>query len=84
MRTRTHEKGAVTPQKTDPDLPKIVQESPVKAWISRGLLQGWGHSVPQCIMGPFGGGRHYHYLHHSLLLLLLLSRFSRVQLCATP
>ena len=30
--TRTQEKGAVTPQKTDPDLPKSVQESPAKAW----------------------------------------------------
>ena len=34
LRTRTQEKGAVTPQKTDPDLPKSVQESPAKAWVS--------------------------------------------------
>ena len=39
----TLEKGAVTPQETDPDLPMSVQESPVEAWVSGGLLQGWGH-----------------------------------------
>ena len=41
--SRTQEKGAVTPQETDPDLPVSVQESPVEAWVSGGLLQGWGH-----------------------------------------
>ena len=40
--TRTQEKGAVTSQETDPDLPKSVQESPVEAWVSSGLLQGQG------------------------------------------
>ena len=41
--TRTQEKGAVTPQETDPDLPVSVQESPVEACgVSGGLLQGWG------------------------------------------
>ena len=28
-------------QETDPDL--LVQESLVEAWVSHGLLQGWGH-----------------------------------------
>ena len=41
--TRTQEKGAVTPQETDPDLPVSVKESPVEAWIWGGLLQGRGH-----------------------------------------
>ena len=41
--TRTREKGAVTPQETDPDLPLSVQESLVKAWVNGGLLQGRGH-----------------------------------------
>ena len=41
--TRTQEKGAVTLQETDPDLPLSVQESPVDAWVSGGLLQGQGH-----------------------------------------
>ena len=41
--TRTQEKEAVTPQVTDPDLPVSVQVSLVEAWVSGGLLQGWGH-----------------------------------------
>ena len=41
--TRTQEKGAVSPQETDPDLPVSVWESPAEAWVSGGLLQGWGH-----------------------------------------
>ena len=41
--TRTQEKGAVTPQETDQDLPVSVQETLVEAWISGGLLQGRGH-----------------------------------------
>ena len=45
--TRTQEKGAVTLQGTDPDLPMSVQKSPVEAWVSGGLLQGWEHSVYQ-------------------------------------
>ena len=40
--TRTQEKGAVTPEETDPDLPVSVQESPAEAWVSGGLLQGRG------------------------------------------
>ena len=38
--TMTQEKGAVTPQETDPDLPVSVQESLVEAWVSGGLLKG--------------------------------------------
>ena len=34
--TRTQEKGAVTPEETDPDLPVGVQESPAEAWVSGG------------------------------------------------
>ena len=41
--TRTQEKGAVTPQETDPDLPVSVWESPAEAWVSGGLLQDEGH-----------------------------------------
>ena len=40
--TRTQEKGAVTPQETDPVLPVSVQESPAEVWVSGGPLQGWG------------------------------------------
>ena len=38
MRTRTQEKGVVTPQKTDPDIPESVQESPAKVRGVKGLL----------------------------------------------
>ena len=41
--TWTQERGVVTPQETDSDLPMSVQESATEAWVSGGLLQGWGH-----------------------------------------
>ena len=41
--TRTQEKGALTQQETDPDLPVSVQESPAEAWVRGGLLQGQWH-----------------------------------------
>ena len=60
-------KGAVTPQKTDPDLSVSVQESPVEVCVGRGLLQAGGTERSSVCLGPFEGGRHYlHYLHHSL------------------
>ena len=37
--TRTQEKGAVTPEENNPDLPVSAQESPVVAWVDSGLLQ---------------------------------------------
>ena len=40
--TRTQEKGAMTPQETDPDSPVSIQESLAEAWVGSGLLQGWG------------------------------------------
>ena len=43
VNTRTQEKGAVTPQETDPDLPVSIQVSPVEAWVGGGLVKGWGH-----------------------------------------
>ena len=36
MFTRTQEKGAVTPQETESDLPVSVQESLVEAWVGGG------------------------------------------------
>ena len=51
--TRTQEKGAVTPQETDPDLPLSVQESLVEEWVSSGLLQGQGHWLWQCVYRTF-------------------------------
>ena len=41
--TRTQEKGAVTPQEADPDLPMSVQESLAEAWVESALLRGQGH-----------------------------------------
>ena len=65
--TMTQEKGAVTPQETDPDLPGNVQESPVKVWVAVACCRVRGAECRSTCMGPFEGGRHYlHYLHHSL------------------
>ena len=47
MFTRTQEKGAVTPQETESDLPVSVQESLVEVWVGGGLLQGQGLWVKQ-------------------------------------
>ena len=38
--TRTQEKGAVTPQETDPNLPVSIQELPAEVWMGSGLLKG--------------------------------------------
>ena len=43
VRIRTQEKGAVTPQETDPDMHVSVQKSLAEAWVRSGLLQGQGH-----------------------------------------
>ena len=43
VHTRSQEKGAMTTQETDPDLPVSVQQSPVEGWVGGGLLQGWEH-----------------------------------------
>ena len=39
----TQDKGAVTAEETDPDLPVSIQESLAEVWLGGGLLQGWGH-----------------------------------------
>ena len=65
MGTRTQEKGAVTPQETEPNLPLSVQESLVGVEVDSGLLLGQGHWLQQSwelqIAGvsPFDGGHHY-------------------------
>ena len=43
VHTRTEEKGAVTPQETEPDLPVRVQESLAEVRVGGGLLQGQRH-----------------------------------------
>ena len=58
----------MAPQETDPGLPVSVQESLVEAWVSGGLLQGWGTESGGVCLAPFEGGRHHlHYFHHSLV-----------------
>ena len=51
--TSIQEKGVVTSQETDPDLPLSVLESLAEAWVGSGLLQGWGHRVQQCVHRAF-------------------------------
>ena len=53
MSTRTKEKGAVTPQETEPDLPVSVQESPVDMWVDSGLL--WVRDTEYNSPGSVGG-----------------------------
>ena len=66
--TRNQEKGAMAPQKTDPDLLVSVQESPVEVWVGGGLLQGRGTEGSSVCLGPFEGGcRYRHHLHHGLV-----------------
>ena len=36
--TRTQEKGEVTPQETDPELPVSIQEPLMEAWVGSVLL----------------------------------------------
>ena len=62
--TRAQEKGAVTPQETDPDLPRSLQQrcGSVAAccWVE-------GSECSSSFMRSFEGVHHYlHYLHHSL------------------
>ena len=65
---RIQEKGAVTPQETDTDLPVSVQEYLAEVWVSGGLLQAGDTECSSTCMGSFEGGRHYlHYFHHSLV-----------------
>ena len=64
----TQDKGEVTPQESDPDLPVSVQESLAEVWVGSGQLQVGGTKCSSASVGPFEGGRHYfHYLHHSLV-----------------
>ena len=65
--TRTQEKRAVSPQDTDPDLPRNVQESPAEAWVMVACCRVGVTECSSTFMGSFEEGHHYlHYLHHSL------------------
>ena len=43
VHTRTQEKGAVTPQETESNLPVSVREPPTEAWVDGGLPRGQEH-----------------------------------------
>ena len=65
--TKTQEKGAVTPQEIDPDLPVSVQKSLTEAWVVGSYCSVGGTVCSSTCVGPFEGGcRYLHYLHHSL------------------
>jgi len=42
VHTSIQEKGTVSPQETETDLPVSVQEFLAEAWVNTGLLQGQG------------------------------------------
>jgi len=60
------EKGAVSPQETEPDFPVSVQESPVEAWVDSGLLRGPGTEHNNVCTSPFEGHHYHNYPYHSL------------------
>ena len=63
----SQEKGTVSSQETEPDLPASVQESLAEMWVDSGLLQGRGTEYNSVYTHPFEGGFHYlHYPYHSL------------------
>ena len=69
--TRTQEKGAVTPQETDPDLSVSVLWQRCGSVVA--CCRAGGTEYSSACTGPFEGGRHYlHYLHHSLALVQTL------------
>ena len=53
MCTRTQERGEVTPEEIDADLPVSVQECLVKAWVGGVLLRGWGTACSTACTGTF-------------------------------
>ena len=52
--TKTQGKGAVTPQKTEPDLNAGVGGSPVEVWVSSGSPQAQRHWQQQSWEVPIG------------------------------
>ena len=55
MCTRTQEKGAVTPQETDLDLPVSVQQSLGEVWVAVACCRVWGTECSSACMEPFEG-----------------------------
>ena len=48
VHTKRQEKGAVSPQEIEPDLPVRVQKSPAELWVDSSLLRGQEHWIQQC------------------------------------
>ena len=62
VHTCSQEKGTVSSQKTEPDLPLSVQESPTVA-----CCRVWDTEYNSACTSTFEGGHHYlHYPYHSL------------------
>ena len=58
VHNRTQEKGAVTSQETEPDMPVGVQESLAEAChVACHVVGGTGYNSPG--INPFEGGHHY-------------------------
>ena len=68
VHTRTQEKGAVTPQETEPDLPVSAQESLWRRGSAVACCRVGGTECCNDCTGPCEGGPCYlHYLHHGLV-----------------
>ena len=63
MSTRTQEKGAVTPQETDPDVPMSVQES----------LRGVGQPWPAAGLGALSAAVHARDLLKEVAIIFITS-----------
>ena len=59
--TRIQEKGAVTPQETDPDLAVNVQQSLVEVWLALASCRVGDIECSSVCMGSSEGGHHYPY-----------------------
>ena len=65
--TRTQEKGTVTPQETDPDLPGVSRSLQRRHGSAVACCRVGGTERSSACVGSFEGGRHsLHYLHHRL------------------
>ena len=68
VHTRTQEKGAVTPQKTDPDLPVMSRSFQQRHRSVVTCCRVEGTECSSVCMETFEGGLHFlHYLHHGLV-----------------
>ena len=62
VHTRTQEKGAVTPQETEPGLPVSVQEPLAEMWVAVACCRLTGTECSSACMGPCEEDHHHHSL----------------------